>query len=634
MLALVARWFEPVAVSQDYRRTHFVVLALMLAVGAALRFWALGNAGVHGDEDLMGLAARGVLEHGIPVMPPGWIYTRVPLHTYIMAGSMFVFGDTEWAMRFPSAVIGSFCGLFAFFMGKRFLEPNFNLAFAALITFLPAMIEISQTARMYIFFVAALLIFGTLLFRWERRGTPGALVLAMLGWMVALHLHSLAVFAAPLFLFPGLSKQSWRQLVHGGMALIMAVVFFRVHARLTSSGYPSEYDTLPPPPDASLTPLEHLAQGPWLVVALIAVAAIAVLLFFGLRHRIRQPRVVLAVGLLGLGVAACAALHYHIGGILLLVGAIAWLRAQPGRYLSLVLLALGVGLMLAIQLAVLHGTGEFTGQQYIGALVGMPSVWPILRFGTVSPVGMVVMAAIVAFAAWQLAHGRRIPVHFLFFAMAVWAPLFGLGLFTWDLPPRYTFGVLPFFALCLLAGIAYVVDQVRVGRAIDSRPVAQGLTCVLLVIVFVNPVSMVVAASNDYRSHPDHKGVAKFIKSLNPGPDDILIAEDSVAQTFYLGKVDYRLLNWEVARTQSILVDGVLRGRYTGTPIMGTGEELLALLDRTDIKGEIYIIGSGTTTPGSRRRGNGIEEVLESDKLELIYTGRDGIAHVWRRRSP
>jgi predicted membrane-bound mannosyltransferase len=168
MLNLIDRWFESVSASQDYKRDHFIVLALLIIAGAALRFWHLDNVGLHGDEDIMGLAARGIIEHGIPVLPSEMVYWRAPLYTYLLAGSTAVFGDTEWALRFPSAVVGSLCGLLAFYVGRRFLDPIANLGFVATVIFLPVMIEVSQTARMYVFLIACLLLFAVLLFRWER----------------------------------------------------------------------------------------------------------------------------------------------------------------------------------------------------------------------------------------------------------------------------------------------------------------------------------------------------------------------------------------------------------------------------------------------------------------------------------
>ena len=130
-----------------------------------------------------------ILEKGEPILPSGMFYARALLNIYMMSGSVWLFGESEWAFRLPSAIVGSLMGVAAFYMGKRFLAPRYNLAFVAAIVFLPSMIEISQTARMYVFFVTCIIWFAACLFRWERDQQIISLVLSMLVWMLALHFH-------------------------------------------------------------------------------------------------------------------------------------------------------------------------------------------------------------------------------------------------------------------------------------------------------------------------------------------------------------------------------------------------------------------------------------------------------------
>jgi len=208
MMTLIARWFEEKTASTDYRNSDYVVLGLILVVGAVLRFWGLDNVGLHGDEETMAMPAMAILETGQPILPSGMYYARALINIYLMSGSAWIFGESEWAFRLPSAIVGSFTGLAAFYMGRRFLSPQFNLAFVATITLLPAMIEISQTARMYVFFVTCIFWFAACLFRWERDQRLTSLILALLVWLLCLHFHTLAIFVAPLFLFPRHSRQS------------------------------------------------------------------------------------------------------------------------------------------------------------------------------------------------------------------------------------------------------------------------------------------------------------------------------------------------------------------------------------------------------------------------------------------
>jgi uncharacterized membrane protein YphA (DoxX/SURF4 family) len=77
-------------------------------------------------------------------------------------------------------------------------------------------------------------------------------------------------------------------------------------------------------------------------------------------------------------------------------------------------------------------------------------------------------------------------------------------------------GVLPFFMLCVLAGIYYLFHEVRSAERFLLRPAAATAAAMILVVAFVNPVAVAVASSNDYRNHPDHKGAAEFIVDGRP----------------------------------------------------------------------------------------------------------------------
>ena len=104
-------------------------------------------------------------------------------------------------------------------------------------------------------------------------------------------------------------------------------------------------------------------------------------------------------------------------------------------------------------------------------------------------------------------------------------------------------------------------------------------------------------------------------------------------QTYYLGQVDYWLRQIDDARHFSLLRDGRLIDQYTGTPVLGTGAELEAILDVRDGR-DVYIIGSGENFVDGEIlfRGQGIANVLESDRLEVVFEGRDDKTTIWKSR--
>jgi hypothetical protein len=638
MLGLISRWFAPWIPTQDYQRSDYVLLCLILVVGVVLRFWGLGNVGFFGDERHMAMPAMAILETGEPVLPSGMYYSRALLSIYLMSGSVWLFGDSEWAFRLPSAVVGSLTGLAAFFMGRRFLSPQFNLAFVATITLLPAMVEVSQIARMYVFLVTCLIWYAACLFRWERDQRISSLLLALIAWSLALHFQRLAIFAAPLFLFPGLSRHSWSLLVQGAAAFLAGVLIFQAYAAWMSAKWPEDWERASPPvEDVPTAALEVLASGSqWLMVAsvLVIVAMLAVLLF-RVARKMDWPST-LPVLAVGLGLLSLALLHYHIGGILLGLGAVFWLR-EPRLPRSWLLAALALATVITVvHVAILHTTGLYPGRQLIGALIGMPSVWPILRFLEYSPVAGVIYMMALAFALARFARGQPLPVHFLFFAIGVWIPLLIIGYFAWHIPPRYAQGQLAYFLLCTFAGLAYLARE-RGWIAVDGRSSApMVVVLVLAVVALVNPVALARVVNPGYDLRPDHKGAAEYIEAVDPARNAILIAEDVVHQTYYLGRVDYWLREIDDVYRFSIHRDDRLVDFYTATDVIGTGAELEEVLDASDHR-DVYIIGSGENfrADGTRSmRGRGIAEILESDRLEVVYEGRDGKTKVWKLRRP
>jgi hypothetical protein len=493
------------------------------------------------------------------------------------------------------------------------------------------MIEISQTARMYVFWVTALIVFGACVFRWERDGRVSSLLFAVAAWIVALHFHTLSALAAPLLLFPGLSRQSWRMIGQGAAAAGVAAILFKLYDDWISASYP---DTVEAPTDMATRPssgLEALmSANQWLVIAsavLIAAAGVLALMRYrrnGLEHL--GPIAVTTLALL-----AMALLQYHVGGILLVIGVVWWLRMATLPRSWLVGSLLLAAIMAGAHFAVIAATDLYVGRQHIGALVGYVSVWPTLTFLQIAPLAAALYALAVLVALMRHVKDKPVPVHFLFFGIAVWMPLLAIGMVEWYVPPRYTEGALAYFLMCVFAAASFLVAELSPRLPAASREPIRAGALALIVAAIVNPVALASALNPTYGDYPDHKGAAEYIRSLEPDPRRVVIAEDVLQQTYYLGKVDYWLREIDNAHEFSVMRDGRLVDQYTATEVLGTAAELLAVLERSGSQ-EVYIIGSGEDFADGLRlfRGRGIVEVLESDLLEVVYVGRDGKTKVWK----
>jgi hypothetical protein len=633
VLRALATSFEVTAPLERERALHRLLLAVVLGIGIVVRFWNLGGPGLHGDEETMAMATMHILKDGWPILPSGMFYPRGLTELYLMALSVLVFGESEWALRLPSALCGVLVIALTYLVGRRFLRPHWNLALAATVALLPQAIEYSQTARMYIFLLAAVAGCMACLFEWERSGRLRWLFGAVVTLTIGIELHTLAVTVVLLFVLPGVLRGDARKIVQGLVAAVVVMVAFLGIDAWVNSQYP-----VPPPEYAA-----DIALPSWRgsrptsyprefqIAVLIAGALTAVFaVHFGRKVPQRLPAVCAALLLLIASVLQML-LFYHLAVLFGLAGAVVAYRAAGPivlrRLWIFILSSAAVGLIQVTFLASRPGSVV----KLVGVLVGQPSVWPYVRVSQFSVCATLLAFCAVVWGLWRVANRQRTPDYALLALLGLWIPMFVLGLFIWDMPARYAAAsLLPMlvsgFALAQHAFDWLAQRSFGNGSLRSWRPVAALLTLALV----VEP-TQVLATVN--RNFPDHRGAAQFIRSQNITPDDILIAEDVLQQTYYLGHVDYWLISRRHARLYVQLVDGVIRDFYTSTRVIDSGEQLQRVLDSYAGR-RIFIIGSGENQRDGRRemRGFGIFDVLMSDRLEEVYLGSDRKTKVWRAR--
>jgi 4-amino-4-deoxy-L-arabinose transferase-like glycosyltransferase len=580
----------------------------------------------------MAMPTMHILQDGLPLLPSGMFYPRAIVQLYLMAGSVALFGESEWAMRLPSVLCGLLLVVLSYGAGRRFLSPVWSLALAACVALLPEFIVDAQTARMYTFLVSCVAGYLILLFKWEQTDRIGYLIGAVAVMLLGLQFHSLAIFAALVCLFPGLAQGDLRKLVLGCITLGVIVAGFVAIDAAVGAAYPQQTADLGdvalgiagPQAGHAIPQLGAL----WVALAGVVAAGIATILVRVPRTRVGGvPGVRAAVAsgaLIALGLLAQFAFSYHLAALLLVAGwVVAWRNGGLRSWRLGALLAI-VTAIAALQLLMLRANGVDSMRQAIGALTGWPSIWPYLVIGRYSVAALLLSVAAVFAAPLLIANRRRIPDHVLFAALAVWVPLFMIGFFLWNIPFRYA--AAQAFPLLLAA---FAAAQWFASSASKAR--WQALIAVAVCLLVVNPVALARTVNSGYATHPDHKGAAEFIKAAQLGPRDVVIAEDVLQQTYYLGHVDYWLVGKHVAAPFVIESNGEVRDFYTNTKRLGSGEALKQIIDRTD-RGDLYIVGSGEDQADGRRfqRSYGIWEVLESPHLQVVYRGRDGLTKVWK----
>jgi 4-amino-4-deoxy-L-arabinose transferase-like glycosyltransferase len=604
--------------------TYWMTLALIVSVGAVLRFWGLSSVGLHGDEETMAMAVRHILVDGLPTLPSGMFYPRGLTQLYLMAASVALFGESEWALRLPSVLCGIALIPLSYFASRRFLRPIWSLAFTASVAFLPTLILDSQTARMYIFLVTMVTACLVCLFAWERTDRIGWLAAAAAAVIIGLDMHSLAVATVLMFLLPGLIRGDIRRLLFGGVAALIGVVAFLCIDGWVNAQYPTppaEFGQAfgPPIPQRSLVPRDfHIGFD----LILWTAGLVAAFFAWRLRPHIPSARTSLAVvAAIVVGIGFQLALFYHLASVAYLVATVAAVRSNRDTVRPLAAVAVVVLGILVIHVALLAPVaGTFV--RLVGALVGQPSVWPYVRIAEMSPYAGLATAALIAWGFYRLAHRERVTDFWLLAILGVWAPVFVLGLFAWNVPPRYTAMSLMPMLLCAFAASQAGADWLLARVALDLRaPVSWAVA--IVAIATINPTAVVAAVNSKQIIFSDHKGAAEFIRKQNITEDDVLIAEDVLQQTYYLGKVDYWLVGPQVARRFVKKAETGVVDFYTGTPVIVTTAMLDEVLKQNRGK-RIFVIGSGEDWRNGRRLvREEMHEALTSERFETVYKARD-----------
>jgi hypothetical protein len=507
---------------------HWTLLGIVLGVGTIVRFWNLGGPGLHGDEETMAMAVMHIVQDGRPILPSGMFYPRGMSELYLMAASVSLFGESEWAFRLPSALSGIALIFLCYLAGRRFLRPQWNLALAATVALLPDIIEYSQTARMYIFMLTCIAGALVCIFAWERSGHIRWLVGAVLALIVGIELHALAVTCALLLLMPGLLQGDQRKFAYGlGAASIVMVAYLLIESWVNSN-----YPVPPPEYAAEVAPLVRRGGAPLtfrpfvfdiaIVIAGAVTAFLAVL--FGQRVRKNLPSFVVTSLLLA-AVIAQLAIYYHVAALLALAGSVIAYRYRVApitrRFLRYVIGCAAIALLHVGLITAWPGSMV----KLVGSIVGQPSVWPYVRIMEFSLAAGALLLLATAWGLWRLANRKRAADYWLLALLGVWIPVFALGFFSWNMPARYTSASLIPLLLCAFAFAQHCSDRLwmRLKMGAASRPI-QAAAVLAVVAIAANPAATIAAMTSDGSRYPDHRGAAQFMRTQNVKPDDIVLA--------------------------------------------------------------------------------------------------------------
>lgn len=208
------------------RQRRFVVLLLILLVAWGIRTYRLGAQELRGDE--AGSWSFVVHETG-----PITLVQRIiiegdphpPLHYWILQGWVRVFGESEWALRMPSALLSLLMVASLYQFGARVLSSDLGLVAAMITALHPFQIWLAQDVRHMYQLAILFVLLATLLLPSMLRGRRRDWWLYVASSMLAMYSHYYALFGlmahgAYVFASRGTNRMRWI-LSAGAVALLV-----------------------------------------------------------------------------------------------------------------------------------------------------------------------------------------------------------------------------------------------------------------------------------------------------------------------------------------------------------------------------------------------------------------------------
>ncbi|VVB94823.1 Dolichyl-phosphate-mannose-protein mannosyltransferase [uncultured archaeon] len=129
---------------------YSALVIILLVIGFSIRLYRLGDLSLWWDETITGEVVTRIRETGLPLEPSGLeYYWRGIAYHYFVVLFTYLFGLTEFAIRFPSLLFGMGIVLLSFLVGKK-INKIVGLFVLIFMTFSTFNIEYSRFARFYI----------------------------------------------------------------------------------------------------------------------------------------------------------------------------------------------------------------------------------------------------------------------------------------------------------------------------------------------------------------------------------------------------------------------------------------------------------------------------------------------------
>lgn len=218
-----------------WKRRIFIILSFIIAFAFFLRIYALGENSMWVDEAISALAAREILEKGVPVFDSGFFYSRALIFHYLLAASLAFFPN-DFGARLISIFFGVATVALAFFIGKEFdkekKSPVAGIVAALFTAILFLEIVYSRQARFYQMF--QFLFFLTLFLLYKSKESEKYAWLACISLLILVNTHLAGIILLPFFFYLFVTEQKNKTLL-----LIPVVILLHYGPSVMRIGYGS-----------------------------------------------------------------------------------------------------------------------------------------------------------------------------------------------------------------------------------------------------------------------------------------------------------------------------------------------------------------------------------------------------------
>jgi Dolichyl-phosphate-mannose-protein mannosyltransferase len=621
--ALSGKSGEPGA--QALWQTQALLALLVLAAGALGMYARLDGFGTRPlaiDEYYSARSVELILQTGLPAYPSGGYYFRGPLLQYLTAGSVWLFGATEFAFRLPALLFNLLSIPLAYLYVRRFASIPIATAVAIALLVSSWHVEFARFGRMYAPFQ-----FTTLLFlltvdityfggKWQWRYLPHVV------YVLAVLTHELGVLLAPLLFLPlllnGERFPSWRnRAAFGAISLSIALLGY-LSLQIDSYGG-GVLDRFPP---GYVNPFETgLVQPqfpiwPVHVDSSLALAALGALVLLSAAvtfwtHRHDHQAAVAAIGMLAMVVTSLAHLLtlYALTLVVLLFRYRVHRSGQYApavRFVSAVTLAIALGwliygLLMPERLVAppLTPTAEASELFRLARALQLTFFsWPDLYGLTLRPfllelpvIGLLAALALIYVAIVELS--APLPSLLRHPALVLVITMFMYGLFeTTSSTTRYWFHLYPIIlcliALCLTNVLRWLP---RVSGELADAAGAMAFLVGFALSTDFNPSHLIRTASPEvafrlgefarfergWIPRPDHRGPAEFLnRNDEVAPATPIVVERLLPVSHYLQREHAIYFG---RHTEDFLLSSRKRGtreKWTDNRLLSTPEQLAA----------------------------------------------------------